>query len=208
MKADQPAPSPDPRTMRVPGRLAPAARGHPSPARPKSGAAIPGRPCAAATRSSQRYRSGWSGVSPKGGRAPSGSNGATIPAQAFGTRASRIYAGDVIKPTMLRDQAFPESYKPRQPVADTAARVVGRIARRTLLPGETIPAIALEEAKLVTRGAPTVIIFEEHGVTISTLGTALANAAVNEAVSVRNTATGRVVQSTVLQDGRVRTGQP
>ncbi|MBE7200350.1 MAG: flagellar basal body P-ring formation protein FlgA [Parafilimonas terrae] len=119
-----------------------------------------------------------------------------------------IYAGDVIKPTMLRDQAFPESYKPRQPVADTAARVAGRIARRTLLPGETIPAIALEEAKLVTRGAPTVIVFEEHGVTISTLGTALANAAVNEAVSVRNTATGRVVQGIVLQDGRVRTGQP
>ena len=119
-----------------------------------------------------------------------------------------IYAGDIIKPTMLRDQAYPESYKPRLPVVDSAARAVGRIARRTLLPGETIPSIAVEEAKLVTRGAPTVIVFDEHGVTISTLGTALANAAVNEAVSVRNTATGRIVQGIVQADGRVRTGQP
>ncbi|GJE11665.1 flagellar basal body P-ring formation chaperone FlgA [Methylobacterium longum] len=119
-----------------------------------------------------------------------------------------IYAGDAIKPTMLRDQAYPESYKPRLPVVDSAARAVGRIARRTLLPGETIPVLAIEEAKLVTRGAPTVIVFDEHGVTISTQGMALANAAVNEAVSVRNTATGRVVQGVVLPDGRVRTGQP
>jgi flagella basal body P-ring formation protein FlgA len=119
-----------------------------------------------------------------------------------------IYAGDVIKPTMLRDQTFPENYRPRQPIVDSAARAVGKIARRTLLPGETIPSIALEEAKLVTRGAPTVIVFEEHGVTISTQGTALANAAVNEPISVRNTATGRVVQGIVLPDGRVRTGQP
>ncbi|WP_342108205.1 flagellar basal body P-ring formation chaperone FlgA [Methylobacterium sp. SI9] len=119
-----------------------------------------------------------------------------------------IYAGDVIKPTMLRDQTFPENYRPRLPVVDSAARAVGKIARRTLLPGETIPSIALEEAKLVTRGAPTTIVFEEHGVAISTLGTALANATVNEAVSVRNTATGRVIQGIVQPDGRVRTGQP
>ena len=119
-----------------------------------------------------------------------------------------IYAGDVIKPTMLRDQAYPESYKSRQPVIDSAARAVGRIARRTLLPGETIPTLAIEDAKLVTRGAPTVIVFEEHGVTISTVGMALANGSVNEAISVRNTATGRIVQGIVLPDGRVRTGQP
>ncbi len=119
-----------------------------------------------------------------------------------------IYAGDVIKPTMLRDQTFPENYRPRQPVVESAARAVGKIARRTLLPGETIPSLALDEAKLVTRGAPAMIVFEEHGVAISTQGIALANAAVNEAVSVRNAATGRVVQGIVQADGRVRTGQP
>jgi flagellar basal body P-ring formation protein FlgA len=122
--------------------------------------------------------------------------------------AATIYAGDVIKPTMLREQDFPESYRPRLPVIDTVARAVGRVARRTLLPGESIPAMALEEAKLVTRGAPTTIVFEEHGVAIATLGTALASAAVNEPVSVRNSATGRIVQGIVQPDGRVRTGQP
>lgn len=119
-----------------------------------------------------------------------------------------IYAGDLIKPTMLREQAFPENYRPRMPAIDSVAHAVGKVARRTLLPGEPIPSVALDEPKLVTRGAPIVIVFEEHGVAISTQGMALANAAVNEPVSVRNTATGRVIQGIVMPDGRVRTGQP
>ncbi|MET3481449.1 flagellar basal body P-ring formation chaperone FlgA [Methylobacterium sp. 1973] len=137
---------------------------------------------------------------------------ASVPAvaaeQVLPVPVATIYAGDVIKPTMLREQAYPESYRPRLPVVDSVAHAVGRIARRTLLPGETIPSTALEEAKLVTRGTPTVIVFEEHGVVITTVGQALANAAVNEAVSVRNLATGRVVQGIVQPDGHVRTGQP
>ncbi|SDA11501.1 flagella basal body P-ring formation protein FlgA [Methylobacterium sp. UNC378MF] len=137
-----------------------------------------------------------------------GSGAAIAAEQRLPVPVATIYAGDVIKPMMLREQDFPESYRPRLPVVDTVARAMGRIARRTLLPGETIPVIALEEAKLVTRGGPTVIVFEEHGVVITTQGTALANAAVNEAVSVRNSATGRIVPGIVQPDGRVRTGQP
>lgn len=137
---------------------------------------------------------------------------ATAPAlsadQLLPVPVATIYAGDVIKPTMLREQAYSDSYRPRQPAVDSIAHASGRVARRTLLPGEAIPALAIEDPKLVTRGAPTVIVFEEHGVTISTVGTALGNATVNEAVNVRNTATGRIIQGIVQPDGRVRTGQP
>ncbi|MCJ2140903.1 flagellar basal body P-ring formation chaperone FlgA [Methylobacterium sp. E-066] len=135
---------------------------------------------------------------------------AAVPAaaaeQTFPVPVATIYTGDVIKPTMLRDQTYPENFKPRVPAVDSAARAVGKVARRTLLPGEVIPSGALEEVKLVTRGAPTVIVFEERGMVISTLGTALANATVNEPVTVRNTATGRLIQGIVQPDGRVKTG--
>ncbi|TXN72209.1 flagellar basal body P-ring formation protein FlgA [Methylobacterium sp. WL18] len=126
--------------------------------------------------------------------------------QTFPVPVATIYTGDVIKPTMLRDQTYPENFKPRMPAVETAARAVGKVAKRTLLPGEVIPSGALDEVKLVTRGSPTVIVFEERGMVISTLGTALANATVNEPVTVRNTATGRLIQGVVQPDGRVKTG--
>jgi flagella basal body P-ring formation protein FlgA len=126
--------------------------------------------------------------------------------QTFPVPVATVYAGDVIKSTMLRDQTYPENFKPRMPAVETAARAVGKVAKRTLLPGEVIPSGALEDVKLVTRGSPTVIVFEERGMVISTLGTALANATVNEPVTVRNTATGRLIQGIVQPDGRVKTG--
>ncbi|MET3414898.1 flagellar basal body P-ring formation chaperone FlgA [Methylobacterium sp. 1030] len=121
---------------------------------------------------------------------------------------STIYAGDFVKAGMVREQHYPDTYHPRTPVVATAVEAVGRVARRTLLPGETIPATALDEARLVTRGVPTQILFEEDGLTIVTTGLALANGGVNDTVRVRNAATGRIIQGIVQADGRVRVGMP
>ena len=135
-----------------------------------------------------------------------------VPAQAedraLPVPTTTIYAGDLIKPAMLREQLYPETFQPRAPVIGTMAEAVGRVARRTLLPGETVPANALDDARLVTRGAPTLIVFEEMGLAISTMGVALTNGGLNEAIRVRNSATGRIVQGVVQADGHVRTGTP
>src|SRR3954471_15406467 len=63
-----------------------------------------------------------------------------------------IYPGDVIADGMLADQAFPAGTGAG--VASLAARqdIVGKVARRTLLPGKPIAAGAIAEPDLVRRG--------------------------------------------------------
>ncbi|MGY2047707.1 flagellar basal body P-ring formation chaperone FlgA [Methylobacterium sp. JK268] len=117
-----------------------------------------------------------------------------------------IYPGDAIKETMLRMQAFPPTFQARTAVIDAPLAIVGRVARRTLLPGEPVPVNAVDDPRLVSRGTPTTIVFEEHGLVITTLGTPLQNGGLGEVIRVRNTDTGRIVVGTVLGDGRVRIG--
>jgi flagella basal body P-ring formation protein FlgA len=117
-----------------------------------------------------------------------------------------IYPGDVVKETMLRQQAFPPTYRARSAVIDAPLALVGRIARRTLLPGEPVPVNAVDDPRLVSRGALTTMIFEENGLVITTLGAPLQNGGLGEVIRVRNADTGRIVTGTVQADGRIRIG--
>ncbi|WP_244472345.1 MULTISPECIES: flagellar basal body P-ring formation chaperone FlgA [unclassified Methylobacterium] len=117
-----------------------------------------------------------------------------------------IYAGDVIKESMLRSQAYPETFRARGAVIDAPLAMVGRTARRMLLPGEPVPVNAVEDPRLVSRGAPTQIVFEENGLFITTVGSPLQNGGLGELIRVRNADTGRIVLGTVMADGRIRTG--
>jgi flagella basal body P-ring formation protein FlgA len=117
-----------------------------------------------------------------------------------------IYAGDIIKESMLRLQAYPETFKARAAVIDAPLAMVGRSARRMLLPGEPVPVNAVDDPRLVSRGAPTQIVFEENGLFITTVGSPLQNGGLGELIRVRNSDTGRIILGTVMADGRVRTG--
>ncbi|MBX9931907.1 MAG: flagellar basal body P-ring formation chaperone FlgA [Methylobacterium sp.] len=117
-----------------------------------------------------------------------------------------IYAGDIIKESMLRLQAYPETFKARAAVIDAPLAMVGRSARRMLLPGEPVPVNAVDDPRLVSRGAPTQIVFEENGLFITTVGSPLQNGGLGELIRIRNSDTGRIILGTVMADGRVRTG--
>lgn len=117
-----------------------------------------------------------------------------------------IYAGDVIKETMLRLQTYPETFKARAAVIDAPLAMVGRTAKRMLLPGEPVPVNAVDDPRLVSRGAPTQIVFEENGLFITTVGSPLQNGGLGELIRVRNADTGRIILGTVMADGRIRTG--
>jgi flagellar basal body P-ring formation protein FlgA len=117
-----------------------------------------------------------------------------------------IYPGDTIQESMLRDRVFPPNFRARWAVIEAPLAVVGKTARRTLLPGEAIPVNAVDDAKLVTRGVPTQVIFRESGLTITTMGTPLQSGSLGEQIRVRNTDTGRVILGVVQADGRVRIG--
>lgn len=117
-----------------------------------------------------------------------------------------IYQGDIIKESMLRLQSYPETFKARAAVIDAPLAMVGRTARRMLLPGEPVPVNAVDDPRLVSRGAPTQIVFEENGLFITTVGSPLQNGGLGELIRVRNSDTGRIILGTVMADGRIRTG--
>ncbi|KQO51619.1 flagellar biosynthesis protein FlgA [Methylobacterium sp. Leaf85] len=117
-----------------------------------------------------------------------------------------IYPGDTIKENLLRLQAYPETFRARTAVIDAPMAVAGRTARRMLLPGEPIPVNAVDDPRLVSRGTPTQIVFEENGLFITAVGAPLQNGGLGDVIRVRNTDTNRIVLGTVMADGRIRTG--
>lgn len=88
--------------------------------------------------------------------------------------------------------------------ARQSAEVVGMVAKRTLLPGRTIPPSALREAFAVTRGQTVRLTFSIGTMTISAQGTPLENAAVGDIIKVRNTDSGVTVSGTVMADKTVK----
>jgi flagella basal body P-ring formation protein FlgA len=120
--------------------------------------------------------------------------------------AVTIYPGDTINESMLKDRTFPENYRYRTAVIESPRVLVGKMARRTLLPGEPIPMNAVDDPKLVTRGVQTQIMFEEGGLSIMGTGIPLQSGTLGETVQVKNVDSGRIITGRVQSDGRIRIG--
>ena len=88
--------------------------------------------------------------------------------------------------------------------ARIAEEVVGRVAKRTLLPGRTIPVNGLREAYAIKRGANVRLTFAIGNMVISAAGTPLTDAMVGDLIKVRNTDSGSIVSGTVMADGTVQ----
>jgi flagellar basal body P-ring formation protein FlgA len=118
-----------------------------------------------------------------------------------------LYPGDIITEQALVDRDFPEDSVPsKTAVARTRAGLVGKVARRTLLPGQPILPNAVGEPTVVANGAKVQIQFEEETLRILALGTALQSGSAGEVISVRNIASGLTVSGTVQADGTVHVG--
>ena len=116
-----------------------------------------------------------------------------------------IYPGDVIRDAAISNRDFGQNYQPsRYGVVTDRTSIIGKLARRTLLPGAPIPLNATMEPKVITAGAKIRIVFEEAGLMISTYASALQPGAVGDVVSVRNIESGLTVSGIVQADGSVR----
>jgi flagella basal body P-ring formation protein FlgA len=117
-----------------------------------------------------------------------------------------IYPGDVIKDEWLEDRPFPADTMGMGTgaVIDSRRALVGKVARRTLLPGKPIPANAVGERKIVTNGAMVKVVFQEGGLTIVTYAAALQAGTVGDVIPVRNIDSGLIVSGVVQPDGSVR----
>jgi flagella basal body P-ring formation protein FlgA len=117
-----------------------------------------------------------------------------------------IYPGDTISAEQLTDRAFLAHTVTRSSIFDDRAALVGKVARRTLLPGRPVPVNAIREPYLVNQGKLALVLFENGGLTITTQAVALQNGGAGDVVTLRNPDSGLVIRGTVENDGTVRLG--
>ncbi|HUO54483.1 MAG TPA: flagellar basal body P-ring formation chaperone FlgA [Rhodoblastus sp.] len=116
--------------------------------------------------------------------------------------AQVIYPGDKITDAMLADSD--DAAQPPQGAFLTRADLVGKVARRTLLPGRPIPAFAVEEPRAVSVGSLVSVHYEQDGLSIVTTAQALQNGYVGQVVQARNIDSGVVITGIVEADGSIR----
>ena len=119
--------------------------------------------------------------------------------------AATIYPGDIIREQMLTDVEFPEAVASSVFVLNHE-QIVGKVAKRTLLPGNPIPMNAIGIPRAVSIGSMVRLVFEEDGLEIATYASALQNGAVGDLISVRNLESGITLSGIIRPDGSIRVG--
>jgi flagellar basal body P-ring formation protein FlgA len=117
-----------------------------------------------------------------------------------------VPAGAAIRADMLVERGFAPNSPGLGALVESKDRLVGRVARRTLLPGQPIPANAVDEPGTVTRGVPVKLIVMDDGLTIVAYAAPLQSGGVGARIRLRNLDTGVIVMGIVQPDGTVRAG--
>jgi flagellar basal body P-ring formation protein FlgA len=119
-----------------------------------------------------------------------------------------IYPGGVVSEELLVQRAFIAHTVARSTVFEVTEGLVGKVAKRTLLPGQPIPVAYVREPYVVTQGKTALVVFEHGGLTISTRAMALDNGSVGDFVSLRNMDSGATIKGVVASDGSIRLAAP
>jgi flagella basal body P-ring formation protein FlgA len=118
-----------------------------------------------------------------------------------------IYPGEIIDDGMITEQTVQPAQLGRLVIVPQRSELVGKVARRTLLPGRPVPVIAVAEPDLIPRGAPVEIVFSEGGLTILAQATSLEAGVAGDMIRVRNSDSGVIIKAVVQEDGTVRVGE-
>ena len=81
-----------------------------------------------------------------------------------------IRAGELIRDEMITERAFAPNVLGVAMFIEGRQTLVGRMARRALLPGQPIPTNAVEDPWVVARGAIVKVVVEDNGLSIVTYG--------------------------------------
>jgi flagella basal body P-ring formation protein FlgA len=119
-----------------------------------------------------------------------------------------IYPGDVIRDDLLEERSFPVPAGESWAVYRARDGLVGKTARRTLLPGKPIALNAARDPYVVQQGKPVALIFQEGALTITAQAVPLQSGGIGDLLSLRNTESGAVVKGIVQADGTVRVAGP
>jgi flagellar basal body P-ring formation protein FlgA len=115
-----------------------------------------------------------------------------------------IYPGDTLAESMLDERPATSADGPS--LIRSRAALIGKVARRTLLPGQPIPAAAVDQPRLVSVGAQVKIVYVEGGLHIIAVGVAQQAGGVGDVIRVRNMDSGLFVIGRILGDGSIRVG--
>jgi flagella basal body P-ring formation protein FlgA len=119
-----------------------------------------------------------------------------------------VYPGDALSEELLVQRAFIAHTVARPTVFEARAALVGKVARRTLLPGQPIPISAVRDPYLVMQGKTALVVFDHGGLVITMQALALQNGGVGDVVTLRNVDSGTVIKGTVAPDGSIRLDAP
>jgi flagella basal body P-ring formation protein FlgA len=133
----------------------------------------------------------------------SGSSGADEAAAPLPVAKRIIYPGDTITQDMLTMKPA-EQIKGVGLLATDVESLIGKTARRTLLPGQPIPRVAIREAYVVLQGKTVPVVFHSGTVTINGIAVALESGGAGEMISARNPDSGLVIRGVVQPDGSLR----
>lgn len=114
-----------------------------------------------------------------------------------------IYPGDQISEAMLEEKFVPLAPGSESHVVLSSDGLIGKVARRTLLPGQPIPTIAVDNPRIVKTGAQVRIVFSEGGMQIIAYGIAQQPGAIGEIIRVRNLESGIFVSGRVQADASI-----
>jgi flagella basal body P-ring formation protein FlgA len=118
--------------------------------------------------------------------------------------AVTIHPGDVIKDEMITERGFAPNLLGVAQFIEARPTLVGRMARRTLLPGHPIPSNAVEDPWTIARGTIVKVIVEDSGLSIVTYGSAMQSGAAGAIIQVRNSDTGVIIRGVVQPDGSIK----
>ena len=91
---------------------------------------------------------------------------------------------------------------------EQASEIVGKVARRTLLPGQVIPLNAVRPPDLVRQGRPASAIYQADGLTITMQVLPMQPGMAGDYIAVQNSDSGVVIKGTVLPDGSISLSAP
>lgn len=117
-----------------------------------------------------------------------------------------IYPGETITGDMIEDRTLAPEEGTGTKQFLSRADLIGKVARRTLLPGDTISPASVDNPRLVKIGANVRIIFVEGGMQIIAMGVAQQAGSVGDMIRVRNQDSGLFVTGRIEVDGSVQVG--
>lgn len=115
-----------------------------------------------------------------------------------------IYPGDIISDSMLVDVDSRDLARGGGPAIEKRAELIGKAARRTLLPGTAISPAFVESPRAVANGASVRVIYQDGGLTIAASASAMQSGAVGDTVKLRSADSGLTISGVIQPDGSVR----